>query len=261
MMKVTQKNSDSMYLDGQINKTVHEFFQSLLTQARYPKRVFHLHGKYDVTQSIILCEREYTGKYGFKPKKPVGDLYDEVINKNISREQFEQLLYEYGYEWPIRRKIIWSLLATQRLVFIGFSMSDPYFLKMFEFVSDDIYPYGSDTHYLVLRIPAGDATDHFKRAEWFKYQYGIETVFFVENDDNSGLELFITELGEKILPKPSLEDTEDMASKNNGVALQKTAIHIEKVAVKYEMHAEEKGDEAVTEKLLAISNKQIDDEN
>jgi hypothetical protein len=261
MVKVTGKNSESMYLDGQNNAKVHEFFQSLLSQPRYPRRVFHLHGKYDVPQSIILCEREYTSKYGFKPKTPVRNLYDEVINQNITREQLDQLLYDYGYEWPIRRKIIWSLLATQRVVFMGFSMSDPYFLKMFDFVSDDLYSYGSDTHYLVLRIPAGDATEHFKRAEQLKYKYGIETVFFVENEQNTGLELFVTELGEKILVKPSPADKEDRAAKNDADATQQPAIHIEKVAVRYEGNAKENGDEAVTEKLLAISNKQIDDED
>ena len=37
--------------------------------------------------------------------------------------------------WTLHRKLLWAVLATRRVVFIGFSMEDPYFDNMLETVS------------------------------------------------------------------------------------------------------------------------------
>ncbi len=230
----------SFFLEHANKKKIYEYFQSLNKNSGFPRKIFHIHGKFDINDTIVLCETEYSSKYGFSRKRPPSDsLYEEIQKGIISPEAFNNLLVGFGYEWPIRRKILWSLLSTRRMVFIGFSMSDPYFQKMFEHVTSDLNAFGCNTHYLVLRTTTETKADDMAYARMLKDSYGIETVFFRDDDTYKGLENFVAEMGSQILPPSTSEPKETTAP----VAVPVT------------------GDDVITEKLFALSAKQIEHGN
>jgi hypothetical protein len=238
LLAITGNPDNSLHIEGTTKVKIFEFLSSLNQNSAYPKRVVHLHGKYDARESIILCGQEYLEKYGFPVKLPDGTLFDKIKKGKLASEEFQKLLMNYGYEWPLRRKLLWSILATRRVVFFGFSMSDPYFQKMFDYVSSDINPFGSDTHFLILRITRKDKISSFQFAQQLKSQYGIETVFFTDDESFKGLENFILEIGNELLEKRS-EEKEQVNTQ-----LGPNSIN-----------------ENLNEKLLLLNKKQIFDEN
>ncbi|RKF31925.1 hypothetical protein BCY89_17400 [Sphingobacterium siyangense] len=188
-----------LVFDGIAKNLINRFLLSLNNKNSSPKKVAHLHGKYDVKGSIVLSESEYSRKYGFSIIQQDESLYSKIKDGGIEKEEFEALFRSYGYDWPIGRKLIWSLLATRRLVFIGFSMSDPYFLKMFEQVRDDIAAYDSETHFLILRITKSNSHSTKEYALNLQRNYGIQTVFYEEEDGKyTGLADFIIALENEV---------------------------------------------------------------
>ncbi|MGN6602745.1 MAG: SIR2 family protein [Ginsengibacter sp.] len=238
LLATTGNPDNSVHFEGTTKVKIFEFLSSLNQNSAYPKRVVHLHGKYDARESIVLCGEEYLEKYGFPVKLPNGTLFGQIKNGKLAEEEFKKLLLNYGYEWTLRRKLLWSILATRRVVFIGFSMNDPYFTKMFDFVSNDLNPFGSDTHFLILRITRQNKISCFQFAERLKAQYGIETVFFIDDENFKGLENFVLEIGNE-LQEPKTEEKEEVTKKSVQTSMN----------------------EEVNEKLLRLNRKQIFDEN
>ena len=199
LITITRNPDNSLCFEGENKVKIYEFLASLNPNVNTTRRVIHLHGKYDVNNSIILGGKEYSSKYGFTINTPVDSLYDQIQEGHISKEKFQELLVSYGYEWPIRRKLLWTLLAARRIVFFGFSMNDPYFIKMLDFVKEDLSTYEAETHYVVLRITQNNKQRAFDFARRLKNDYGIETVFFEDDEKFDGLEKFVQELGNEIL--------------------------------------------------------------
>lgn len=195
----------SLHFEGSTETTIHEFLMSLNAHKATTRKVAHLHGIYDIEASIVLSETEYEHKYGFKVKQPEESLFEKIAD-GMSKEEFQQALLSYGYEWPLRRKLLWSLLATRRIVFIGFGMGDPYFRKMLEEIKTDLSTYYTESHYLVLRITEKDKAETIDFAKMLKTEYGIQTIFYLdEENDYSGLAKFIGQIDDIISPaKPSV---------------------------------------------------------
>lgn len=227
----------SVCFDGENKVKIYEFLSSINPNSGAPKRVIHLHGKYDINNSIILGGKEYASKYGFTIREPAVSLFDQIQAGDITRERFQELLVSHGYEWPIRRKILWTLLAARRIVFMGFSMNDPYFLKMLDFVKVDLSTYEAETHYLVLRITSENKKYALETATRLKREYGIECVFFPDDESFNGLTRFTEGLVNEIVPP--------VRTKRRPVA--------EVAEVSMESND---GDEALTEELFALTKKQ-----
>ncbi|WP_316741284.1 SIR2 family protein [Pedobacter antarcticus] len=230
--------SHSLHFEGTTKAKIHEFLMSLNHNKNLPKRVAHLHGICGEDASIVLGGKEYSSKYGFSITNQKDTLYDKVKDGMV-KEEFQSALIRYGYEWPLRRKLLWALLATRRIVFIGFSMTDPYFKKMLEFVKEDVGTYYSESHFLVLRVTKGNYKRSMDYSQRLKDDYGIETVFyFDEENDYGGLPKFIAELD-------VINEPKQVTSKigEETLPLPKT------------------GSSIVRDKLLAIAKKQNSDEN
>lgn len=228
----------SLHFEGTTKAKIHEFLMSLNHNKNLPRRVAHLHGICGEDASIVLGGKEYASKYGFSIAKHDDTLY-EKIKDGMVKEEFQNALVSYGYEWPLRRKLLWALLATRRIVFVGFSMTDPYFKKMLEFVKEDVGTYYSESHFLVLRVTKNSYKRSRDYSQRLKDDYGIETVFYFDNEgDYSGLPKFIAELD--IINKPT-----PVVSKiaEETLPLPKT------------------GSSNVRDRLLAIAKKQNSDEN
>lgn len=243
LTRVMGKPSDSLYFEGTAKDKIREFLASLNFHRSSRKFIVHLHGIYDKPDSIVLGGKEYSSKYGFEIGDNYDTLFDQLQDGELSRERLKHLLIKYGYEWPMRRKLLWSLLATRRIVFIGFSMSDPYFIKMLDFVKDDLSTYNAETHFLILRVTPSNFPRSVEHASRLKKEYGIQTVFFQEDDGIfSGLGKFIAELEYQV----------GSGGKN-----------VEPVAKDFavEEGLPSHGDAALTEKLFSLSKKQYTDED
>jgi hypothetical protein len=130
-----------------------------------PRRIAHLHGIHSETRQIIFTRSEYEHAYG------VGD----------------------GGSWQLHRKLIWALLATRRLVFVGTSLDDPYLNQLLEMVADDLWKWGQPIHYLVSPLDAQSIARQQSDQARFN-NYGICVVYF-DNFDGTyrGLDQLINE--------------------------------------------------------------------
>ena len=176
-------NKDSA---GQVDK-----FLRGLSDASAPRRIAHLHGRYDNPQNIILSSNDYQKAYGIVVDKDISELKLPSANQ-----------VQIGSEWTLHRKLLWAVLATRRVVFVGFSMKDPYFEKMLETVSEDLWRWDKSIHFAIMSISPEDAEDLKDKAERLKSEYGVDTVFY-EDFDNShrGLDHIVAEISERCADK------------------------------------------------------------
>lgn len=195
MNAITKEQITPICIDNNMEQArVFEFLMSLNNAGKL-KGILHIHGHINSKDSIILSKTEYEAKYGFKLLQPPNTIFEAIQRNEMDEAQFAGLLKDYGLVWTTHRKIMWSLFATRRLIFIGFSLNDYYFNKMLEFVSNDLHTYGYDMHFLVLRIKTVEEKEHAKaKATLMKEKFGIETIFYEENESNTGLENFIFEI-------------------------------------------------------------------
>ena len=139
--------------------------------------VIHLHGEYRRTEEIILTRTDYEEAYG----KPIACLH---CGKTLSN-------------WTLHRKLAWSLLATRRLVFFGFSLTDPYVVQLLESVASDLWRHNEPIHFALTPIewPVVSLQDALQQEERFREKYGVQLVFYDKQDSrHSGLEQLILSL-------------------------------------------------------------------
>ena len=142
---------------------VHEFLMAMNNEKRITRRIAHLHGKFDLPNSIILSIEDYNHAYGLRLRK--NNLQDNS-------------------GWTLHRKLLWAVLATRRVVFIGFSLDDPYFEMMLEIVSQDLWSWDKSIHFAIMSI-SPDRADHSKaKAVRLKREYGVDTVFYEDSDES-----------------------------------------------------------------------------
>lgn len=143
-------------------RLIHEFLLARSNDPHIPQRIAHLHGLHRYRESIILSSEDYVEKYGLRVKKNGEDQGNED-------------------RWTFHRKLLWAVLATRRVVFVGFSMEDPYFEKMLEIVSTDLWGWDKSIHFTIMGISAEDKEDiqgSKDKADRLKSKYGIDTVFY-----------------------------------------------------------------------------------
>ena len=143
-------------------RLIHEFLLARNNDPDIPQRIAHLHGLHRYRESIILSSEDYVKNYGLPVKKTGEDQGNEE-------------------RWTFHRKLLWAVLATRRVVFVGFSMEDPYFNKILEIVSADLWGWNKSIHFAVMGISAEDREDiqdSKDKADRLKSKYGVDTVFY-----------------------------------------------------------------------------------
>lgn len=127
--------------------------------------VLHLHGDYEGAKSIILARDDYDRAY--KQNR-------EVDGKKVVSE-------------PLYKKVLWALLTTRCLIFIGFSLTDDYLNEILKEVCADVWGNFRERHFaLVPYDPKKKDLLEAKKALFLK-EYSIQTVFY--NDKNNHEEL------------------------------------------------------------------------
>ena len=158
---------NSLIIDHGSAGRVHDFLMLMNNDKRMTRRIAHLHGKFNPASSIILSIEDYERAYGLK-----------LTSNQVQRDS----------EWTLHRKLLWAVLATRRAVFIGFSMEDPYFEKMLETVSNDLWRWDKSIHFAIMSISPESTENSKVEAERFNQKYGVGTVFY-EDYDGSHLHL------------------------------------------------------------------------
>jgi SIR2-like domain len=84
------------------------------------------------------------------------------------------------------RKVLWSLLTMRPVIFVGFSVDDPAFRLMLDFVREDfdLAP-GAPAHIAVLPSDPGDKDHQQSDADQLR-PFGILPVFYDTTRDASG---------------------------------------------------------------------------
>ncbi len=144
---------------------VFDFLRSLSPENLYIS-VLHLHGCHNNPKEIILTREDYLDKYGMKsheedsPPDP-GRILDSL-----------------------HRKVIWSLLVMHPLVFVGFSMSDPFFMDLLRIVQHDFSLDADTVHFVIMGYSdAGERGEIERRLK----SYGVQPVFYYAPKDRNGV--------------------------------------------------------------------------
>ncbi|MBK7844499.1 MAG: SIR2 family protein [Bdellovibrionales bacterium] len=127
--------------------------------------VFHLHGDFEGAKSIILARDDYDRAY--KQNR-------EVDGKKVVGDS----LY---------RKVLWALLTTRCLIFVGFSLTDDYLNEILKEVCAEVWGNFRERHFALF--PYNPAKKDLLEAKknFFLKEYSIQTVFY--NDKNNHEEL------------------------------------------------------------------------
>lgn len=156
-------HDNSLVIDENSAGRVHEFLMAMNNDKRMTRRIAHLHGKFDIPKNIILSIEDYHNVYGLRLPANQGQRHAE---------------------WTLHRKLLWSVLATRRVVFVGFSMEDPYFENMLETVSEDLWGWDKSVHFAIMSISPEGVESSKSNAERLKKEYGVDTIFYevLENE-------------------------------------------------------------------------------
>jgi len=149
LLELASKGPESLFSDFCWNdkELLNEFFQSIHDNESLSKRyVVHLHGKYDRPDSIILTERDYMKMY------------------------FEQETFN---------KILWSIISSFKMCFIGFALEDIDLLSIFRKSRWDLGR-GKVRHYALIDEQNDDRTRQSHRA-YLNGKYGIQPIFFAKH--------------------------------------------------------------------------------
>ena len=169
-------SDNSLVIDESSGARVHEFLMAMNNDQRMVRRIAHLHGTFNPAGSIILSIEDYKDAYGLNPP---------------DQENEEKI------ESKLRFRLLWAVLATRRVVFVGFSMDDPYLNKILQTVSEDLWTWNKSTHFAIMSISLKNAEDSKNKSERFNNEYGVGTVFYEDPDNlHQGLEQIIDEIHE-----------------------------------------------------------------
>ena len=123
-------SDNSLVIDEESAGRVHEFLMAMNNDKRMTRRIAHLHGTFNPANSIILSIEDYKDAYGLNP------IGEEDEEKNESKLRF---------------RLLWAVLATRRVVFVGFSMGDPYLTRILKTVSEDLWTWNKSAVHTLIR--------------------------------------------------------------------------------------------------------------
>lgn len=158
---------------------VSKFLMALHKSLEFPKKVAHLHGYFSRQNEIVLTKSDYEKCYH--------------ISLDGQTPQQQKLSLHF--------LVLWSLMATRRIVFFGFGMKDPYLKLLLENVCRELWQWERPTHINIAPIELSSAQDSKAYAKKLKEEFGVDTYFY-ENGDGTHkcLEDLITELHDNCFP-------------------------------------------------------------
>ena len=149
------------------NKDAHKVSEFLLSldDRKLSQRVAHLHGLENQTEEIVLSAWDYQQAYGFRQSRDG--------NGATAKQD----------DWTLHRKLVWALLATRRLIFFGFSFTDPYLTKILRDVTADLWSRRIGRHFAIAPLDRNTVGAAQTREREF-LEYGVQIVFYDNLDAN-----------------------------------------------------------------------------
>jgi len=163
-------------IDDDARATSSQFLRSL-DRLEDPPVILHVHGTHTKPTKIILGEQDYVRAYGWMHERRKKDEADGIGDVG---------------EWTFQSRLMWALFATRSIVFIGFSLTDPYFNYLLEVVTKDLWEWNQQNHFAVMSLSNEDAEEAKSFAKHLLHKHGIRVVFY-ENADglHTGLDQLI----------------------------------------------------------------------
>jgi len=168
------------------------------------QHVIHVHGYFGIVNSIVLSREDYEQAYGthldLPPASPMGEA-DRSPAANLPN--FERLFL-----------LMVALMATRRLVFIGFGWQDEVLRGILERVSSALLEWHGAVHFTVSPISSSSPELARARASKLKQTLGIETVFYEEvtDGDHSQRDELIHTLRERVEARLAPSKARSLAS-------------------------------------------------
>jgi len=148
---------------------VFQFLRDLAAPLPTPSAVLHVHGFWKNPHQMILSSEDYDKSYGLV--EAGGPTTGPLALPKRSLH-------------TLHRKVVWSLLTMHPAVFVGFSMEDPAFVKMLEFIRED-FELAPDPpkHFALLGSRTEEEREQDMRRLW---KFGVMPVFYDVITDPSG---------------------------------------------------------------------------
>ena len=118
------------------------FFEGINSVNEENRCVFHIHGRFDSEGSIILTEKDYLSMY---------------------------------YQEELAVKVLWSIIGSYKMCFIGFGMRDLDVLTVFRKVWWD-FGRGVSRHFAFIK--QNDKNKRIIHRQYMRDKYGINPIFF-----------------------------------------------------------------------------------
>lgn len=195
---------------------IHSFVRSLNSLNFNNRTILHLHGKHDVFSSIVLSYGDYMEKYnGYSLTKE--DFEKNFLYGSVDMENFQRRFEEKNKRLrTVHYGVLYSIMATQRLIYIGFGLSDPYWSKIVKDIQGDFHPYNDPSHIaLISSNEFKDKTlDDFVKMKEKWIRQGIELVIYKDQEDYYGIDDFISNLPTEATIQYRREDLENQDDKS-----------------------------------------------
>jgi len=129
------------------------FITSLGNRESNSQQIVYLHGRYDRPETCVLTEQSYIERY-------------------IKSEE--------------SRKKLFAIFATKRIVFIGFSMTDPDLTHLLREVAASLGDQ-EGRHFVIMSLKESEEDPHVIR-KWTLAKFGVIPLFYPYTVNHSGLE-------------------------------------------------------------------------
>jgi len=129
--------------------------------------VLHLHGVLDYPHTIVCDSTEYSEAYGFNL---------------FGGEKFGVSKSSSGP--TLLAASVFALLLTQRVCFLGFSLSDDYIHHVLKANTDSTWSWERPTHFTIAPIRPQRAAEDKTHAKEFLEALGVAVIFYVRQGDD-----------------------------------------------------------------------------
>ena len=152
---------------------VFEFLRGLSVQNPDPA-VLHIHGYWENPEHIVLASEDYNRLYRVPaPTAPPPTPEIPTPDRHLD---------------TLHRKVVWSLLTMRPVVFVGFSLEDPAFNLMLEFVMKDFdLPRRPSRHFVLLSSCAyGGQAEQEEHVAAYLSRFAVLPIFYTLTTDANG---------------------------------------------------------------------------
>jgi hypothetical protein len=151
---------------------VDDWIRSLNVPGERLRRVLHCHGYYLAPESIVLTTEDYRALY--EPPSPTAIPDGESGPTRVEATTATQVLRMVLVGWPV--------------LFIGFSLRDPYFLALIDFIKSRLWRFDADESPTIVLL----SQDERDAATQLRNDLGVRTILYDRIDqEHEGLRLLV----------------------------------------------------------------------